>query len=85
MTSDFWVYVNEPNDKALIHHRDFSFCNNGEGMTRDKLDSNGRWLGPFSQDAAMNAARHADKKNTRWCGFCARRLGIKGAKIGARV
>jgi hypothetical protein len=82
MTGDFWVYVNEPNDKAFVHLHECSFCNNGEGMTRDKLDSNGQWLGPFSREAAIVAARRAKKKNTAWCGFCARRLDIKNKTIG---
>lgn len=76
MTAAFWVYINEPNDKALVHGADCSFCNNGEGMQDEKSRFNGEWHGPFDRDVALRFARQSGKTTKRWCGHCARRLGI---------
>ncbi len=77
MSNSFWVYVNEPNDKALVHEATCSFCNDGAGMASDKLASNGKWLGPYSQEQAEKSALNSGKKLIRWCGICARKLGIE--------
>jgi len=76
MSNRFWVYVNEPNNKALVHQASCSHCNDGHGREDDKSPYNGEWLGPFDRQQAQTQARRADKKNTRWCGFCAKALGI---------
>lgn len=70
-----WVYINEPNNKALVHLGSCSFCNEGQGMTRDKLDHNGKWEGPFGVERAEQVARKSGKDDVRWCGHCARQLG----------
>lgn len=77
MSEHFWVYVNEPNDKAFVHEASCSFCNNGQGMTNLKLASNGQWLGPFDQERAVAHALNSGKINIRWCGRCAHQLGIE--------
>lgn len=82
MSASFWVYVNEPNNKAMVHSGDCAFCQDGRGMTAEKLLQNGRWLGPYSRDHAVAQARRAGKKSTRWCGHCARRQGLQNAELG---
>ena len=77
MTARYWVYVNHPNNKALVHEAACSHCNDGRGMTDDKLRWNGEWHGPFAEpSAAMKNAGASGKRNVRWCGHCARRLKI---------
>ena len=48
MSINFYVYINEPNDKAFIHHAECSFCNFGKGMVAEGHSSNGKWIGPFN-------------------------------------
>lgn len=77
MTMRFWVYVNHPNNKALVHEASCSHCNDGRGMTDDKSDFNGEWQGPFDRSSAAEArARASGKSTVRWCGFCARKHDI---------
>ena len=73
MSTGFWVYVNVPNDKALIHLADCAVCNNGIGMTKSKRPENGRWLGPMERESAIRTAKAERKVTTRWCGHCASR------------
>ncbi len=77
MSEKFWVYVNEPNNKALVHQASCSHCNNGQGRQTEKSEYNGEWLGPFSITEAQRRAWRSGKTKRRWCGFCARNLGIR--------
>lgn len=82
MNASFWVYVNEPNDKALGRAGDGSFCDDGRGLATDKLAHKGRWPGPFSQQGAVVGTPRFGKKNKRWCGHCARPLGLRTVELG---
>lgn len=77
MREQFWVYVNEPNDKAFVHIGSCGHCNEGQGVASEKLESNGQWLGPCDKEQATRLALNSGKKVIRWCGFCARELGIE--------
>jgi len=77
MSDQFWVYINEPNDKALVHEARCSFCNNGHGMDDNRLPSNGRWVGPHDRNKAEKIAVNSGKADIRWCGHCARRLNVE--------
>ncbi len=81
MSNSFWVYVNEPNDKAFVHLAECSHCNSGKGRMQDKLDHNGRWEGPFDEGRAKIVARNSGKKTIRWCSVCSRRLGLNGTAL----
>ena len=76
MSADFYVYLNAPNNKALIHQGDCQHCNHGEGRTPIKSDYNGEWIGPFDQPTARLRARQSGKNRIQWCAFCSDRLGI---------
>ncbi len=76
MSKQFWVYLNTPNNKALVHLGDCSHCNHGRGRTDDKLEYNGQWLGPYDEATALATARRSHKKRIQWCGFCARKMGV---------
>ena len=43
MSINFYVYINEPNDKAFIHHAECSFCNFGKGLVAEGHSNNGKW------------------------------------------
>jgi len=77
MSGNFWVYINEPNNKALIHDAQCSFCNDGHGMDDDSSQFNGKWIGPSDRKTAEHNALTSGKADIRWCGHCARRLDIK--------
>ena len=77
MSGAFWVYVNERNNKALVHEAQCSYCNDGRGMDDYSLTSNGEWLGPFNHSTAEAKARNSGKEDIHWCGHCTQRLGIK--------
>ncbi len=76
MGNSFWVYVNEPNNKVLIHLGSCSHRNDGTGRGEDVLD-NGEWFGYYEREGAVRKAARSGKKNRRWCGFCAKTLKIK--------
>ncbi len=76
MSTDFYVYLNVPNNKALIHQASCQYCNHGEGIDPDKSVYNGEWIGPFDQSTAKQKAQQAGKNRTQWCAYCAGRLGI---------
>ena len=76
MSTDFHVYLNVPNNKALIHEAACQYCNHGKGRATIKSEYNGEWIGPFDQPTAKQEAQQADKKRVQWCAYCADRLGI---------
>lgn len=76
MSADFYVYLNAPNNKALLHRADCQHCNHGEGRTTIKSSYNGEWIGPFDQSTVRVRARQSGKHRIQWCAFCADRLGI---------
>ena len=81
MSANFHVYVNHPNDKALIHHADCPHCNHGEGRTAMKSAYNGQWHGPYDESTAIMKASRSGKSLTRWCKLCADRLGISPGNV----
>ena len=52
MSTDFYVYLNIPNNKALVHCVDYPYCNHGKGRITMSSLCNGKWLGPFGESAA---------------------------------
>ena len=76
MATKCWVYVNHPNNKALIHLSTCSHCNDGEGRAGADKEDNGEWFGPYTTEKAIRKAQGSEKNLRRWCGFCANRLGI---------
>lgn len=81
MSANFYVYLNHPNNKALIHHADCSHCNHGEGRTAVKSTYNGQWHGPLDELAARMKASRSGKSLIRWCKLCADRLGISPGNV----
>ena len=52
----YWVYADEPTDKALVHLGTCGYCNHGAGLRRSRLSDN-RWVGPFeTEEEAMEMA-----------------------------
>ena len=47
MIVDFYIYLDVPNNRALIHHTDRQHRNHGEGRTGIKSDRNGEWIDPL--------------------------------------
>lgn len=78
MKGRYWVYVNHPNNKALVHEAACSHCNDGRGRTDEKLEWNGEWHGHFDDiESAFKNANDSHKATIRWCGHCARRLEVR--------
>ena len=76
MRGFYWICVDHPTNRAVIHEADCGFCNDGRGMKDDKDPESIEWLGPFSDaDDAETHARATGKDTVRWCGHCARRAG----------
>lgn len=75
MNTEFYVYINEPNNKALIHEAECSYCNHGEGLTSMK-SNNGTWVGPLKKSRAIVKATQSGKNRVQWCAYCAKRLRI---------
>ena len=72
----FYVYLNVPNNKALIHYACCLYCNHGSGRTVVKDPNNGEWIGPFDEATARMKAVRSGKKLIGWCKPCAGRRGI---------
>ena len=79
MNSEFYVHLDAPNNKSLIHLADCQHCNHGEGRTSFKSPYNGEWVGRFDQPTTRLRSRQSDKHRIRWCAFCADSLGISCA------
>ena len=67
----YWVYENDPTNKAMVHEESCGFCNYGEGVRRSGLD-NGRWHGPLATiEDAFTRARGTGRRDVRGCAICA--------------
>jgi hypothetical protein len=69
----YFVYENwvAEGHKTKIHFGDCSFCNSGKGMHQTENESNGRWLGPFTNfQEAINAATETGGRVSH-CKHCA--------------
>ncbi len=76
MSVDFYIYLNVPNNKALLHQADCQHCNSGMGRAPIKSNYNGEWIGPFDQPTARSKARQSGKNRIQWCAYCANGLSI---------
>ena len=68
----FWIYEDDPTDKAQVHRSQCRFCNDGLGLHR-RIDrkSDNRWLGPFSDvETALVRAGQTGRKHIKRCGVC---------------
>ena len=67
---EFWVYENDPTNKACVHRGSCKDCNHGEGVQPERLPHN-RWHGPYTTCAdAFAVARSLEKRDTRGCRNC---------------
>ena len=67
---EFWVYENDPTNKARVHRGSCKDCNHGEGVQPERLPHN-RWHGPYTTCAdAFAVARSLEKRDTRGCRNC---------------
>ena len=72
---EYWVYVDDPTNRARVHKAACRFCNRGQGMKASRLPDN-RWHGPFAtKGQAVDKARITGRLDVRRCGFCLRSLG----------
>ena len=65
---EYFVYVNHPNNKAVVHNSNCSFfLVNKVGMQTE----NGYWQGPFSTlNDACNFAKSTGKQTVKCCEIC---------------
>ena len=67
----FYVYVNDPTNKAIVHEGRCGHCNSGQGVTGRSATHNGRWLGPFdTQTMALEAAHATGRRVVDVCARC---------------
>ena len=73
----FWIYENwqAGPHKAVIHHGDCGFCNDGGGQSNGDYDpTHGTWHGPYNDvGAAKEAWRRLDVVVRKECGVCMKR------------
>ncbi len=71
-SSEWWVYENWIQHKAVVHRANCSFCQGGKGMHKGSTTKNGQWLGPQgTRDEAMSVARETRQPDVRPCRKCA--------------
>lgn len=67
---DFYVYEDDPTNRARVHRGECRYCNYGKGL-RGQRDPNNRWRGPYpTSESAFDFARSLRKKDTAGCGVC---------------
>ena len=68
---DFWVYENDPTNRARVHKGDCGYCNHGEGIHGQGDSENARWHGPFATiEAACDEMDDLGKRDSGACYFC---------------
>lgn len=66
----FWVYEDDPTNRARVHRGDCRYCNHGKGTGAGRLSDN-RWHGPYATRAdAFAAMRRLGKRDIGGCGIC---------------
>ena len=66
----YWVYEDEPTDKAMVHKGTCGFCNHGHGVRGSRLPDN-RWIGPFeTEDEAIEMALLTERSEVRRAKCC---------------
>lgn len=67
---NYYVYEDDPTNKAKIHLASCPYCKNGQGIKDTRLQDN-RWHGPFTAlQEAEKFAYQLNKKNTDRCKTC---------------
>jgi hypothetical protein len=64
--SQFWVYENYPNNKAVGHSEECPFFKKWGG----NAPSTGHWYGPFDTRQQAIVAGQATKRPFHWCARC---------------
>ena len=68
---EFWVYENDPTNRARVHRGDCQYCNHGDGVHGRRNPNKARWHGPFTTiKAACDKMRCLGKKDSGGCGYC---------------
>ena len=66
----FWVYEDDPTNRARVHRGECRYCNHGKGTQKGRRSDN-RWHGPYATSAdAFAAMRRLGKRDTGGCGVC---------------
>ncbi|MXY60357.1 MAG: hypothetical protein F4Y96_07980 [Chloroflexi bacterium] len=70
----YYVYIDDPTNRARVHAGACGHCNYGQGKKDHRLPDN-RWEGPFKdREAAWAAVIRAGKRDVGKCPCVARRL-----------
>lgn len=68
----YWVYVDDPTNRARVHIGTCRFCNHGSGL-HGRRRSDNRWLGPFENEGeAIEVALSSGRSDVGGCGVCLR-------------
>ena len=71
----YWVYEDDPTNRARVHKATCSRCNEGQGMKGSRRPDN-RWHGPFGTvREATGYARSTGRPDAKGCWFCLRDIG----------
>jgi hypothetical protein len=67
-----YVYENWTHKRSRVHKGECGYCNGGRGSQPADSGRNGRWHGPFQDEAsAIGAARSLRQADTKLCASCA--------------
>ena len=71
----YWVYEDDPTNRARVHKAACSHCNDGQGMKGSRLTDNRRH-GPFGTEReAIDCAQSTGRPDAKGCWFCLRGMG----------
>ena len=71
----YWVYEDNPTNRARIHKAECVYCNDGQGIKGSRLADN-RWHGPFETlEEAVRRAKRTGRRDAKGGGCCLPSLG----------
>lgn len=66
----YWVYEDDPTNRARVHKATCRFCNQGRGLHGSRFADN-RWHGPFlTREEAFSKLRATGRSNADGCKVC---------------
>ncbi len=66
----YWVYEDDPTNRARVHKATCGYCNQGRGLHGSRLPDN-RWHGPFlTREEAYSRLRATGRSNADGCKVC---------------
>ncbi len=71
----YWVHVNKPTSRAIIHKESCVYCNEGRGCHGVSKPTYSKWYSFHALNDAKDYAHKSGKKIKKGCDFCLPNVG----------